>query len=581
MFKNINFILGLLNKKQKLSIFFLQLLILFSAVAETVGIFSLAPFITLIAEPAIIQSYNIPFLGNYFLNIEPISFISKFGFALIIFFFFITILNILTNWLIIKFSEKLSVHFTTSLYKHYLNKDFAFFLNNNSGDLVSKIILESYRVTGGMFKGLMNFNAKFSLTCLLLITLLIFNFKVTILCLFVISSMYGMLVLKVNKSLNVAGKNISIENKERVKTISESFDNIKEIIINKKLNYFDSKFYYFANKLANNQILISSLSALPLFILQFLLISSLILAMLYFSFYQNVNFQDIIAVLSVYALAGLRLMPSIHGMFNSLVIVKSTMPALLNIKKDLSDSSAYIKKDNYKLDDDEPLDITKNIIIQNLNFKYPHSSKFIFKNANLDILIAKKTGIYGPTGNGKSTLLNILCGLLRPEKIKLLFDEKKVNSSNLKKIKIGYISQSIVLLDTNVYENVAFGLEKKDINMKKVKECLKLASALDFVNKLPFKSNTIVGDKGVKLSGGQIQRLGFARALYNNPKILILDEATNALDSKTERQILNNIDDLINKLGLTVIFVSHDKSILKQCDIIYKVSGMKIINQII
>tara|TARA_X000000950_G_scaffold283441_1_gene384259 strand:+ start:1155 stop:2894 length:1740 start_codon:yes stop_codon:yes gene_type:complete len=575
MRRDILFILSLLNIKQKISLFFLQILIIFTSLLESLGIFSIAPFISMVANPEIVNSFYIPFSSFDLIERFNLYSINNYGYFLIIFFFFISILNIITNWLIIKYSEQISLYFTSSVYKEYLNKPYKFFLDNNTSVLISKIILESYRVTGGVIKGLMTFNSKLCMAIIIALTLLVFNFEITILICGILSLVYFSVIISINSLLKKTGILISINNKGRVKTIGESFNSIKDIIVRDKSNFFYSNFYKYANGLAKNQIIVSSLSQLPTYALQFLILSTIISAFILLGSDENLYFENIVAIMSIYALAGLRIIPSLNGMFSSFTSIKSSLPALSGIKTDLIQASKSKRKDE-KLKFLNLKDYSE-ISVKNLTFKY--SNNIILNKANIKIPIGKMIGLFGETGSGKSTLLNVLTGILEPKNIDFCIDGKIYKFNKLPKINIGYVSQNMFLLDTTIKENIAFGNFSSEINTTKIKKSLEISCANDFVKKLPKKVNCIVGDRGLKLSGGQIQRLSLSRALYFEPDILILDEATNALDKITESRVLNNLNKLKKNNKTTIILISHNQTVLDKCDLIFELRNKKILKK--
>ena len=369
--------------------------------------------------------------------------------------------------------------------------------------------------------------------------------------------MYICVIISINSLIKKTGTLISINNKGRVKTIGESFNSIKDIIVRNKSNFFYFNFYKYANDLAKNQIIISSLSQLPAYALQFFILSAIILAFILLGSDENLHFENIIATMSIYALAGLRVIPSFNGMFSSMTSIKSNLPALSNIKTDLIQASKNKNKKELKFLNLKDYSL---ISIKNLTFKY--SNNIILNKVNIKIPIGKMIGISGKTGSGKSTLLNVLAGILEPKNIDFYIDNQKYSINKLPKLNIGYVSQNMFLLDTTIKENIAFGNFSNEIDSNKIDNSLEISCAKDFVKKLPKNVNCIVGDRGLKLSGGQIQRLSLSRAIYFEPDILILDESTNALDKNTEHRVLNNLIKLKDNTKTTIILISHNQSAL-------------------
>ena len=228
----------------------------------------------------------------------------------------------------------------------------------------------------------------------------------------------------------------------------------------------------------------------------------------------------------------------------------------------------------------ESLKYNKDIKLKNITYTYPNTSRTILKNINMNIPAFNTVGIVGKTGSGKTTIIDIILGLLKPEKGELYIDDEVINKNNLRSWQkcIGYVPQQIFLADDTIASNIAFGIDSKDIDLGAVSRAAKIANLHDFVsNELPSKYNTIIGERGIRLSGGQRQRIGIARALYHNPKILILDEATSALDNLTEKAVMNEVYKFSKKL--TIIIIAHRLSTVKRCDNIFILEKGELINK--
>ena len=294
--------------------------------------------------------------------------------------------------------------------------------------------------------------------------------------------------------------------------------------------------------------------------------------------YSHIVLKDMSTVLPIaglYAISGLRLMPAVNKIISSyqqINLSKASIELLfeeLKLKKNI-----YYESDITQFRDEE----FKRLNLNNLSFRYEGTNKFILKNIDLEIKNNSLIGFIGTSGSGKTTLIDCILGLLQPSDGEILFNNRNI-FENLKswQKKIGYVPQNIYLMDASIKENIAIGIDNDRINQDKILNAIKLANLSDFIEQLPDKLNTIVGEKGVKISGGQRQRIGIARALYNNPSILVLDEATNALDTETEMKFLNFIHELKLKQNLTILMITHRINTLKKCDKIFKIEKDKVI----
>ena len=288
------------------------------------------------------------------------------------------------------------------------------------------------------------------------------------------------------------------------------------------------------------------------------------------------SINSALPILSLYVFAGYRLMPSLQQIYASFNLITYVSPTVNSLHKELKN----LKKFNEtKYENRIPLN--KNISLKDISYSYPNSSKTTLKNININIPAKNTVGIAGVTGSGKTTLIDIILGLLEAQKGKLEVDSKVITNENYIgwQRSIGYVPQNIYLSDDSVAANIAFGENKEDINYDSVEKASKIANLHDFViNELPNKYHSLVGEKGIRLSGGQRQRIGIARALYHNPSVIIFDEATSSLDNDTENMVMNSIE----KLGQskTIILIAHRLSTLKNCDKIFLVDAGEIRKEI-
>jgi ABC-type multidrug transport system fused ATPase/permease subunit len=280
---------------------------------------------------------------------------------------------------------------------------------------------------------------------------------------------------------------------------------------------------------------------------------------------QTGDFNSALPILSLYVFAGYRLMPAMQQIYYSSTQLTFVIPAIDKLTSDIKN----LKPLNIN-HDKGVVSLNKEIILKNIFYEYPNASRTTLKNINLSISSKSIVGFVGETGSGKTTAVDIILGLLEPQKGTLEIDGKVITKKNSRSWQrsIGYVPQHIYLSDDTIAANIAFGVHSQDINMVAVEKAAKIANLHNFlVDELPKKYETIIGARGIRLSGGQRQRIGIARALYHNPSVLILDEATSALDSQTEKMVM----DSINKISedVTIIIIAHRLTTIKKCDKIF------------
>jgi ABC-type multidrug transport system fused ATPase/permease subunit len=295
-------------------------------------------------------------------------------------------------------------------------------------------------------------------------------------------------------------------------------------------------------------------------------------------FFKIFNFENIslISILGLFAVAAFRTIPSVNRILNAKQTIKFLLPSLNNLKDDLNNekiNAEFINSATSKLN--KKLLFENSIDINNVSYKYPNTNKDVLTNISFSIKKNEYVGIVGQSGSGKSTLLDLIMGLIIPHKGQILIDKVNINTNLISwQNRVGYVPQSVFLIDDSIKNNITFGYNSESVDSNQLIDVCKKAQIYDFINSLDKKFETNVGEKGIKLSGGQIQRLGIARALFSNPDIIIFDEATSSLDLKTENEFLEGLELLRGKV--TIIFVSHRKLSLKYCNKIIDLDEIKL-----
>lgn len=551
----------------KLKIIYLQILIIFSSLIQLLSIFSFGPLILLLLDSSEIKKYQI----NYFNKINDEQFFLFLILSITILFIISNLLNVLVSKKSLNFGQEIGIKLNNRLFSNIISKDYSYHLNQNSSEIISKMTLENARVVNSILIPILLINSRVIILLFVFVGLLMFNLVASIFVLFFLLVSY-LIILSINKNrFSVNSKIISKNNFYRQKIISESLGNMRETIMFEARKFFSNLFEQsnekIAYSIANNQYLAS----IPKFLIE-ILIFTFLLGLIYF-LKSNDSLNIYLPTIGIYLIAGYKLLPAMQAVASSYASIKGNHSSLNNIKDEikiiLDDEMKHEKLFNKDIDE------FKLIELENINFS--HKNNLIFKNINLEIQKNDVIGIIGETGSGKSTFIDILCGLLPADKGKIKLNKVELSNYEIKNIHkiISIVPQRINLLDDTIKNNILYA--KKFENHKNIEEKLKdlkHVCLLDYVDKKDEKWDSVVGENGIKLSGGQIQRLGIARALFKNPKILILDEATSGLDQETEKKLLNNLINLRPKI--TIIIISHNKMMLDICNKIYKVSNQNL-----
>jgi ABC-type bacteriocin/lantibiotic exporter with double-glycine peptidase domain len=361
----------------------------------------------------------------------------------------------------------------------------------------------------------------------------------------------------------------------KFKYLYEGLSSMKDIKISNKLIFFLEN--YSKNVSAHGMLSVKKtlVKSLPKQTFEILAVLALVVLSLVF-ITSNKPFDEFLPLAGVFAISAFKILPAgnrILFAFQNLMFDLTSINILHEEIKNNKPNQEYL--DSYK--DGDKLKFENEIKISNLCFSYKNNNKKILEDINFNIKKNSTIGIIGKSGSGKSTLMDLIIGLLKPTSGAIYCDNVNINDDIFSWYNnIGYVPQSIYLMDDTILNNIAFGVKENDIDLDRVNECVKLSRLDDIIVNNKLGLNTVVGDKGIRLSGGQIQRIGIARALYNKPKILFFDESTSSLDVKTEEEIMHSVNELLT--GITKIIITHRITTLKKCDLIYHIENLKISN---
>lgn len=539
---------------------------------ELAGIASVLPYVNLVMNPAGLEklSWFGPFKET--LNLQSTDDILLYaGMLCLLLFVCGTSLKILTQYSILKYSYGRNYAISVRLLERYFKTDFEDFCSRHSSDYVKVILTEVTQVTSGILMPLLNLISH-GLVVLLIVAFLAFtNPKAAVLVLGSLPVGYLVTYFLIRKKLVQLGVNRDEFNGLRYSSLSEAVNGIRDLKLGEKQGIFLSRFEQ-ASRGFNESVAISqAIVQLPKFVLELIIFGGMLIGILVL-LKDPQYLNDYLPLIAVYAFAGYRLLPSAQMLYSIFSNLKFSLPALENLFEDLRVASDL---DSYYLSrksEDSELTFEKAIEFVGVNFKYKLNDIATLRDINLSIPKGAIVGVVGKTGSGKSTFIDILLGLVKPTRGHVLVDGCELSDVNISgwHSKISYVPQSIYLVDGSVQDNVAFGVPYDEVDIEKVSAACKAAALADFIDvETPEGLSTQIGERGVRISGGQRQRLGIARALYNRGELIILDEATSALDSDTEaivmRSILNAFKDQ------TVIMIAHRVSTLSSCDLILEI----------
>ena len=566
-------ILNLSDRKNIKGFIFLIFLSLIAIIFETISIAAVIPLVSAIIKPNFLTSEeNLTFINiipNFFFDFGQDKLIIIFLILFGVIFFLKNIYLLIYNYFVSAYSNKLKAQLTNKLLDRYLHQNYLFHISKKYSNILANLTTEASFLVNGI---LVPFIVMLSeILLLLILSILIIYMKLyKVLLIFGIFFIFGILLIKIIKKFTtIWGKLREKEEKIRVESLNKLISGIRDIIlIGKKENLLE-KFSLSENNIANFNIKNAILIHAPKYVFETLGVVGLISSIIYLKITGSSTFE-ILTAASFFIATSYRAIPSINKILTSYQTIKYYFPIvdLLNNELSLKDKISFTSK---------KLNFSKELKLINAYFKYPNSESNILENINLTISRGSKTAIIGSTGSGKSTLIDIISGLIHLQKGNMLIDGHEI--TNLEKIRnwqnnISYVSQNTYLMDDSIKNNIAFGLKSEEIDEKLIKKALKVAQLDEFVERLPKKINTIVGDRGESLSGGQIQRIGIARAIYRESKFLILDEITSALDDRTEKKIIESI--MENNEDQTILLITHNKSLLKYCNYAYSIENKNI-----
>ena len=572
--KKINYIF---DSHQKARVILLGVMIIIGSLLELIGVTAILPFIEVAIKPdSIFENRWFSLIYDNLGISSPAHFLIILAVGLIVIYVIKNLYLSLMTYSIYRFAYNNQRKIALRIHRAYMKQSYTFFLQHNSSELFRNIDVDVPMLFDTVLSALQLMVEVFVCT-LLLAYLIIMDKTITIVVGIVMMIAFFVVVKTLKKDLRERGQLVRDCKTEMSKCLYQSFGAVKESKISEREGFFTGQFDHLYGIFAQNHCIYQTFSYVPKPMMETLCVCSL-LGVVAIKLSRGVDSRYFITTMSVFAVAAFRLLPAfnrITGYVSHILFNHSAVTSIYNDLKEIEElEKEYVSKNSSV----EPILFKDKIVLENISYRYPNVENKVIENASLEIPHNKAVAFVGPSGAGKTTIADIILGLLTPESGHVLVDGKDAFSNmtgwhNM----LGYIPQSIHLNDDTIRHNIAFAIDDADIDENRLNEAIKEAQLSDFIDTLEDGVNTVIGERGIRLSGGQRQRIGIARALYDDPEILILDEATSALDGETEDAVMEAINSLAGKK--TLIIIAHRLTTIRNCDIVYEVKDKTVIRQ--
>lgn len=551
----------ILSNKQIHGLIILVFLLLIGTVLESFALLSLIPILELILDKNNVQVFKTHIIEytDLFQNLAYVDFVTLTCIIIGFIYFFKSAYLSLLTFKQNSFLSNLNADLSKRLFENILKKEYLFFTEKNSSEII-KYFQVDLAYFGALCQGFLSLFIEVLLSLSVILTVFFLEPNVALISASVIIPFSGLYLLFSKRYLNKIGNERTIIDAKISKSIMEGVNGIKEIKINNLEGYLINQLFKNENKRAKILTRYNTLTQIPRNIFEFIAILTIIVVIIYKVYANDSN--PLLSTLGIFVAATFRLLPSVNRIISSIQTIsffKGSFDIIYKLFNDINNSPKEVNfnKINFK----------SNLELVDLNFSYNNQTQ-ILKNLNLKISKGDFIGFMGESGSGKSTLVNIILGLIQPNSGKIKIDDNQYKTLYKYKNFASYIPQDVFLFDESISKNIVLDENEEFKSNTRLSDVIKKANLEKFISQLPFGLDTKVGERGAKLSGGQIKRLAIARALYSNPELLIFDEATSALDLKTENTFLEEISLL--KKTKTIIFISHSRQSLRNCDKIFK-----------
>ena len=543
----------------------------FMAAVEAASVISILPFLQLVADPGLVET-NRAFAWVYnTLGFESVrQFLIWAGVAVFVITIFGLATKLATMWITTRFALMRSYSFSSRLLTSYLHQPYEWFLTRHTANLGTAILSEVNEVVGRSLLPALRIMPSIFTASLLVVALCLIEPVIALGSALAVVTVYGIVFLAIRKLMRRIGQIRLEANRERYHAVQESMGGVKELKIIGLEDVYLSRFRKAAYRMARVQATGDILSSAPRFVLEAIAFGGMIILVLVLLIQRGADLTAMLPTLGVIAAAGLRLIPALQNIYHLFTTLRQGEATLLSVHSDMIDLNQDHASKRLQREQVPAIALTRRLELDGIRYAYPGTDRSALRGLDIDIEANTTIGIVGGTGAGKTTLVDVVLGLLDPAAGEMRVDGQVITIENRRAWQktLGYVPQTIFLSDGTVAENIAFGLSPNQIDMAAVEQAARVAALHDFVmTELPDGYATHVGERGVRLSGGQRQRVGIARALYHDPSTLILDEATSALDTITERAVMDAVHRIAGQK--TIIMIAHRLSTVRNCDRIH------------
>ncbi len=534
------------------------------ALIQVVGITSIMPFLALLAEPGAIKTNRIlQWLYVTFGFTSDTSFLFFTGVAALVMFTFSNLFSMLVTWLVLRFAWMRNHTLSSHMLSSFLYGRYEQFLHRNTIDAGTTMLSEVQQAVNAVLIPAIQMIAMIVVAAFILALLVVVNPMLALVSTLVLGTAYFGVFLFTRSTLTRLGNERVLVQKKRHRLAHEALAGLREIALAGKEQAFLERYTAPSRRYARNMSIQQTIETLPRYALETIAFGGMLVIVLYLLSTGH-DLSTMLPVLGLYVLASYRLLPALQQIFRSAATLRFNAGVVDALLADLQPPELRPAVDRSEL---TILPFRRDIVLDDVSYTYPGSDEATLEAVHMTIQAGTSVALVGATGSGKTTVANLLLGLLRPKRGRLLVDGTPVDDDNLPswQMNMGYIPQNIYLFDDTIARNIAFGVADEAVDREAVRRAAQQAKIHDFIlRELPDGYDTVVGERGIRLSGGQRQRLGIARALYTDPDVLLLDEATSALDSMTESDVMQSILDVPR--SRTTIIIAHRLSTVRECD---------------